>query len=190
MRKYKKAVWFLFLIYVMISASLYFLQEKLIFLPTPLEQEYVFKFEHDFEEVFLSAADGAVINALHFKANDPKGIVLYFHGNAGNLSRWGEITGFFVDLDYDVFVMDYRTYGKSTGDLSEQVLYDDAQMCYDHVLKHYKASDISIYGRSLGTGMATFLASKNEARQLILETPFTACPMWPRADFPFFRLNN
>lgn len=94
MRKYKKAVWFLFLIYVMISASLYFLQEKLIFLPTPLEQDYVFNFEHDFEEIFLTAADGAVINALHFKANDPKGIVLYFHGNAGNLSRWGEITGF------------------------------------------------------------------------------------------------
>jgi fermentation-respiration switch protein FrsA (DUF1100 family) len=170
----------------MISASLYFLQERLIFLPTSLPQEYNYSFEHDFEEVFLTAPDGARINALHFKANDPSGLVLYFHGNAGNLARWGEITGLFVEQNYDVFVMDYRTYGKSTGKLSEDALYRDAQMCYDHVAKFYNAQDINIYGRSLGTGMATFVASKNKARQLILETPYYSLPDVAKNRFPLF----
>ena len=56
--------------------------------------------------------------------------------------------------------MDYRTYGKSKGELSEQALYNDAQMCYNYVLDRYKETEISIYGRSLGTGMATYLAAK------------------------------
>lgn len=186
MRRFKRVVGFLIIIYVMISTSLYLLQEKLIFLPTPLAQEFVFGFEHNFEEVFLTAKDSAVINALHFKVERPKGVVLYFHGNAGNLSRWGEITGVFVEHDYDVFVMDYRTYGKSAGDLSEEALYSDAQLCFDYVRQFYEPSDISIYGRSLGTGMATHLASQNNAKQLILETPFYSLPDVAKHRFPVF----
>lgn len=156
----------------MIGASLYFFQEKLIFRPTTLSQDFTFNFSNPFEELFLKAEDGAVINAIHFKTENPKGVILYFHGNAGDLSRWGKITEFFVEKNYDVFVMDYRTYGKSKGTLSEQALYNDAQMCYNYVLERYAASEITIYGRSLGTGMATYLASNNNPKKLILETPF------------------
>ena len=151
----------------MIAASLFFFQEKLIFRPITLPQDFVYNFSNPFEELFLKAEDGAVINALHFKKENPKGIILYFHGNAGNLARWGKITEFFVEKDYDVLVMDYRTYGKSTGKLSEQALYSDAQMCYNYVLKQYEESEIIVYGRSLGTGMATYLASNNNPKQLI-----------------------
>jgi len=156
----------------MIATSLYFFQEKLIFRPTTLPQDFTFSFSNPFEELFLKAEDGAVINAIHFKKENPKGVILYFHGNAGNLARWGKITEFFVEKDYDLLVMDYRTYGKSIGKLSEKALYSDAQMCYDYVLKQYAASKIIVYGRSLGTGMATYLASNNNLKQLILETPF------------------
>jgi len=68
--------------------------------------------------------------------------------------------------------MDYRTYGKSTGKLSEAAMYSDAQYCYDYLLKHYSESQITLYGRSLGTGIAAYIASKNKAKQLILETPY------------------
>jgi len=170
----------------MIGASLYFLQEKLIFLPTTLPQDYAYSFSNPFEELFLKSDDGAVINTIHFKNENPKGVILYLHGNAGNLSRWGKITEFFVEKDYDVLVMDYRTYGKSKGKLSEEALYSDAQMCYDYILKHYEESEITIYGRSLGTGMATYLGSNNNPKQLILETPFYSLVEVAKHRFPVF----
>ena len=174
----------------MIGASLYFLQEKLIFIPTTLPQDYTYNFSYPFEELFLKAEDGAVINAIHFKTEQPKGVILYFHGNAGDLSRWGIITEFFVEKKYDVFVMDYRTYGKSRGKLSEQALYNDAQMCYDYLLKHYQESEITIYGRSIGTGMATYLASNNNPKQLILESPFYSLTDVARDRFLLFPIKK
>jgi len=174
----------------MIAASLYFFQEKLIFKPTTLPQDFTFSFSHPFEELFLKAEDGATINAIHFKTENPKGVILYFHGNAGDLSRWGKITEFFVEKDYDVFVMDYRTYGKSKGLLSEHALYSDAQMCYDYILKRYQETDIIIYGRSLGTGMATYLASNNNPKQLILETPFYSLTDIAKERFSLFPIKK
>lgn len=156
----------------MIATALYFLQEKILFLPTVLEQEYVYEFDYPFEELHLKPEEDVKLNALHFKAENPKGVILYFHGNAGDLSRWGNIVQHFVYLNYDVFIMDYRTYGKSTGKLNEQSFYNDAQYCYDYVLKHYSEDQITLYGRSIGTGLASFLASKNKPKQLILETPY------------------
>jgi len=149
-----------------------FFQEKLIFLPTTLSQDFEYSFSTPFEELFITTEDDARLNALHFKTENPKGVILYFHGNAGNLDRWGEITSEFTKLQYDVLVMDYRTYGKSTGKLSEKALYDDAQLFYNHLLKTYKEEEIIIYGRSLGTGIASHIASQNKPLKLILETPY------------------
>lgn len=170
----------------MISTALYFLQEKIMFFPSVLEQDYQYQFNHNFEELNLNTADGAKLNAIHFKVEKPKGVVLYFHGNAGDLSRWGTITEFFVDKQYDVLVMDYRTYGKSTGKLSEAVFYSDAQLFYNYLKDRYNEEDITIYGRSLGTGIATYLASKNKPKQLILETPYYSILDVAKDRFPIF----
>ena len=184
MRKVKNLIYGTALIFIMIGSSLYFLQEKLIFLPTRLKKDFQFEFQHQFEELFLEAQDGAMINALHFKAKEPKGVILYFHGNAGDLSRWGNITSYLVDKRFDVLIMDYRTYGKSTGKLSEKALYDDALMCYSYLLKSYKEEDIILYGRSLGTGIATYLASVKDPQQLILETPYYSLVDVAKRRFP------
>lgn len=164
---------------------LYFLQEKLIFLPTRLPQNYAYSFSEYFEEVFLTAQDGARLNALWFKRKDPKGLILYFHGNAGNLARWGEITIPFVQKGFDVLVMDYRTYGKSTGALSEAALYSDAQLFYDFAIDHYPEDQIVLYGRSLGTGLASKLAAFNTPGQLLLETPFYSLLDLGMSKFPW-----
>ena len=185
-KRLKKGLKILLILYVMIGASLYFLQEKILFLPTVLEQDYQYNFTHPFEEVFLKPAENASINALHFKTENPKGVILYFHGNAGDLSRWGNVAEFFVDKGYDMFIMDYRTYGKSKGKLSEQALYNDAQYCYDYLLKQYSENDITLYGRSLGTGLATFLASKHNPKRLILETPYYSILDVAKHRFPIF----
>ncbi len=189
-QRLKSAFVIVITIYIMIGASLYFFQEKLIFRPTTLPQDFIYNFSKPFEELFLNAEDGAIINAIHFKTEKPKGVIIYFHGNAGDLSRWGKITEFFVEKNYDVFVMDYRTYGKSKGTLSEQALYNDAQMCYDYVLKHYQETEIIVYGRSLGTGMATYLASNNNPKQIILETPFYSLADVAKGRFPLFPIKK
>ncbi|MBT8222220.1 MAG: lysophospholipase [Eudoraea sp.] len=172
MRRLKKILGVGLAAYLIAIIMLYFLQEKLIFLPTRLPQNYAYSFSEHFEEVFLSAADGARLNALWFKREDSNGLILYFHGNAGNLSRWGEIVIPFAKQGFDVLVMDYRTYGKSTGALSEEALYSDAQLFYDFAQKNYPEKQIILYGRSLGTGMATRLAADNQPALLLLETPY------------------
>lgn len=168
---------------------LFFFQEKLIFLPTKLPIDYIFSFSQPFKEFNLTTEDGAVLNALHFIQESPKGLILYFHGNAGALSRWGSITTFFVEQGYDVIVMDYRTYGKSTGKLSEMALYKDAQLFYDHALKLYPENDIILYGRSLGTGIAAQIAAQNNPRQLLLEAPYYSLQAIAKERYPFLPVN-
>lgn len=174
------------LLYLIIGVALYFLQEKMMFMPESLPQDYSYSFPGNFEEINLSTDDGALLNSLHFKAESPKGVILYFHGNAGELASWGKVVQKFVDRHYDVLVMDYRTYGKSTGKISESALYNDAQLFYDYLLKNYSEDEISIYGRSLGTTFATYVASKNNPKQLILEAPFYSVDEVARQRFPIF----
>jgi len=170
----------------MVGSILYFLQEKMLFLPTVLEQDYTFEFTQPFEELFLKTDKGAVINAIHFKVENSKGVILYFHGNAGDLSRWGLLAEYFVEKQYDVLIIDYRTYGKSIGKLSEKALYSDAEYCYNYLKERYKEDNIILYGRSLGTGIATYLASKTKPKQLILETPYYSITDVAKSRFPMF----
>lgn len=172
MLNFKKGLIFVVSLSALIFIGFYFMQKKLIFLPTKLAADYEYTFQEPFEEVFLETEDGSKLNAIHFKIENPKGLILYFHGNAGDLSRWGEIASDFTKDHYDVLIMDYRTFGKSTGTISEKNLFDDAQLFYEHALKSYSEAEVIVYGRSLGTTFATFIASENNPKKLILETPF------------------
>lgn len=159
-------------LYLVLCILLYFFQERLIFFPQKLAIDHQFHFAGDFEEKFFQVDEETMVHALHFFSKNPKGVILYFHGNAGALDNWGEVADDFVKMNYDVLISDFRGFGKSTGKISEAGFYQDAQMMYDALLKKYDTSQIIIYGRSLGSGVAVDLAAKNKAQQLILETPF------------------
>jgi len=162
----------LLILYVTVCTLMYFKQELFIFLPDKLPQGFKFNYPNA-TEVFLPIENNQHIHGLYFStAEQAKGVVLYFHGNAGALDKWGLVANNFLPLGYDVLIMDYRTYGKSLGKLSEQSLFDDAQLAYDYLIKKFAARDIVIYGRSIGTGIATQLASKNLCKTLLLETPY------------------
>ncbi len=176
--------------FIAVGVALYYIQHRLIFRPTKLKKDFKFEFNNDFEEIFLKPSKRSSLNALYFKSANPKGVILYFHGNQGNLARWGHISEYFVNLDYDVFIIDYRTYGKSEGKLSENALYQDAQYCYDYLLDNYTEDQIVIYGRSLGTGIATYLASKNSPQKLLLETPYYSLIDVAQFRFPFFPVSR
>jgi alpha-beta hydrolase superfamily lysophospholipase len=171
-------------IYGLLCGAIYFFQESLIFLPTELSQDHVFDLNYPFEEITLNTEDGAKLNGLHFQKDNSKGLILYFHGNAGNLQRWGELTEFFVAKGYNVIVMDYRGYGKSTGIKTMKLLYKDAHLWYDFAKEQYSEDEIIVYGRSLGTGIATYIASKNDPEKVILETPFYSLTEIAKNRFP------
>ena len=157
---------------MIIMVVAYFFQEKFIFFPEKLNTEFGYSFTDPFIERNFKIDDKVSINAVHFKTPDPKGIIFYFHGNAGSLLRWGEVAPDFLMLHYDILIVDYRGYGKSTGKISERGLYRDARVIYDSLKKEYPENRIIIYGRSIGTGIATWLASETEPGKLILESPF------------------
>jgi alpha-beta hydrolase superfamily lysophospholipase len=152
---------------------LYFFQEKLIFFPQHLDKNYKFEFVQKFEELNIVATDGKLINGLLFQADSSKGLIFYFHGNAGNLSTWGEVAKTYTDLNYDVFIIDYRSYGKSEGKINEQKqLFEDNQIAYNELKNKYAENKIIVLGYSIGTGLASKLASTNNPKLLILQAPY------------------
>ena len=158
--------------YGLLVIAIYFLQEKLLFHPEKLPARYQFEFSFPFKELHISTTPEATINGLYFQAEKSQGLVLYFHGNAGSLRTWGGVAQDFLVCNYDVLMIDYRGYGKSTGKLSEEALYNDAQKVFQYVSKHISFDKVVIYGRSLGTGIATKVAAENEVDLLILESPY------------------
>lgn len=164
---------------------MYFFQEKIIFLPSKIPAEHSFNFSQPFQEFFLTAKDGAQLNAVHIQNNSTKGVVLYFHGNSGNISDLNHVADLLTKKGYDAIFVDYRTFGKSTGKLSEQALNEDAQLFYDYTKKTYVENKIIVYGRSFGTGIVSRLAAKNKPCRLILESPFYSALDMGKYRFPF-----
>lgn len=162
-----------FSIYVLICGALYFFQEKLIFFPQKLEKNYQFNFGQEFEEMNIRAEDGKLLNGLLFKASASKGLIFYLHGNAGSLSTWGSVAKTYTDLNYDIFILDYRSYGKSEGTInSENQLFEDNQTAYNELKQKYSESQIIVIGYSIGSGLAAKIASTNSPKLLILQAPY------------------
>ncbi|MEO5571832.1 MAG: alpha/beta fold hydrolase [Bacteroidia bacterium] len=159
--------------YIFISGLLYFTQEKLIFFPEKLDKDFKFEFYQKFEELNIKVQDKVFLNGLLFKSESSKGLIFYLHGNAGSLRSWGEVAKTYTDLNYDVFIPDYRGYGKSDGNISSQEqLYQDIQTVYDNFKTKYDENKIIVLGYSIGTGPATKLASANHPKLLILQAPY------------------
>ncbi|MEO7984386.1 MAG: alpha/beta fold hydrolase [Bacteroidota bacterium] len=162
------------LVYIMIGIILFFLQEKFIFHPTKLPADYKYQFDIPFREVDLPVTNKKNLSIVQFILPDSvrKGIVLYFHGNRQNINRYAKYATNFTRNGYEVWMIDYPGYGKSTGKRTEQVLYDDALVFYSMALSKVSVEQIIVYGKSLGTGIAAQLASVRDCKRLILETPY------------------
>lgn len=102
-----------------------------------------------------------------------QGVIAYLHGNRGNQYECRFQIDIFLAAGYDVSVLDYRGFGESEGPITEENLLNDALLWYDDLEKKgYKQEDIVVWGRSFGTGMAAYIASKRTPRKLVLETPY------------------
>lgn len=181
----------------MLIVGVYLLQEKIIFQSDGLDKNYIFSFEQPFTEISIKTIGEYDLSGILFSptTKSSKGTILYFHGNANNMQRWGNYAVDFTKLGYHVLMIDYAGFGKSQGRPDEEVLYQNAEDTWQWAQHHLPSKNFIIYGRSLGTGVASYLASTHQASQLILETPFYALeqsqykiffPFGLKYDFPTY----
>jgi len=173
-KRFWKWIKIVLIIYLVIGIALYFFQDKILFSPQKLPPDYVFNFPVPFKEISLPVNKEKNLSIIQFTVPDSvcRGVVLYFHGNRRNIERYASFATNFTGNNYEVWMMDYPGYGKSTGERTEQILYDDALQFYKMARARFSKDSIIIYGRSLGTGIASQLASTRDCKRLILESPY------------------
>lgn len=160
-------------LYLLIVGLLYFNQESLFFHATKLDKNHAFTFTQKFKEISIPTSDKLKLNGLLFQTEKPKGLVFYLHGNAGTVETWGNIAAYYTSLGYDIFILDYRGFGKSEGEISsEEQLFSDISSAYNQLKKQYKEENIIITGYSIGSGLAAYLAASNHPKALILQAPY------------------
>jgi len=160
--------------YLTIGALLYSYQYKLLYHPTP-------NIKIDYPQMVLHRDDAKVV--VHVLNEGHTNAILYFGGNAESMAQSAD----YIAQQFPTFtcyLMDYRGYGESTGESSEKVLYEDALALYDEVVKKHER--ISIGGRSLGTGVATYVAAHREVSKLALITPYDSIVSVAQGRYPLY----
>lgn len=154
-------------------ALLWFAQERLIFQPQKLPQQHRFEFGADVHEAWVPREDGVRLHALHLRLPRPDAVVFYLHGNAGNLESWFVNLDFWRSLNVDLFMIDYRGYGKSGGTVqSEEQLRADVRAAWDQLAPAYAGKPRVIFGRSLGSALAAQLAAEVAPELTVLVSPY------------------
>jgi uncharacterized protein len=166
------------LIYIIGGVALYFLQDYILFRPVTLNRDHKYDFPEKHRDVNIPITENSNLNIIQFLSTDSitKGVVLYFHGNKKNISRYAKYPPYFTKHGYEVWLIDYPGFGKSTGKFTEQNLYDWAGYMYKLARSRFGTDSIIIYGKSMGTGIAAQLASIEPCKKLILETPYYNFP--------------
>lgn len=177
---------FIILIYCVIGIALYYLQDKLLFRPEPLGENYIYQFDMPHKELNIPYTRESNMNIIQFLPKDSlaKGVVLYFHGNRQNIAHYASRAPFFTKNNYEVWMLDYPGYGKSTGKMTEAILYEWALTFYKLARARFPKDSIILYGRSMGTGIAAQLAAVRDCKALVLETPYYSFPSIAGTWFP------
>jgi pimeloyl-ACP methyl ester carboxylesterase len=159
-------------VYAVLIAALAWRQESLLFQPQRLPADHRFDLGADVHEVTVDVP-GARLNALHLRLPHPDGVVFFLHGNGGSLANWFVNIDYYRRLNLDLFMLDYRGYGKSTGRIdSQSQLQADVRAAWDQLAAPYAGKRRVIYGRSLGTGLAAMLAADVQPELTVLVSPY------------------
>ncbi|HMI61398.1 MAG TPA: alpha/beta fold hydrolase [Puia sp.] len=167
----------LILLYSVIGIAWYYGQEKLLFHPVAIDRKIAYAFDQPFTELNIPYDAATNLNVVQFRATDrpadslAKGVVLYFHGNTTGISMFAPAAIDFTAKGYEVWMLDYPGFGKSTGTFTEKKLYEYALVFYKLARSRWSPLQITLYGKSMGTGIAAQLASVRDCRRLILESP-------------------
>lgn len=166
------------ILYCLIGIVLYYLQGFFLFHPKKLDADHVFNFDKPFQEISIPVNNEDTISMIKFFPKDSlrKGVVIYYHGNMNHVEHYAVFADNFTKHGYEVWMEDYPGFGKSTGKRTEKKLYEQALQVQKMAAAMYNTDSIIIYGKSFGTGIATYVASVTHCRKLILETPYYSIP--------------
>jgi fermentation-respiration switch protein FrsA (DUF1100 family) len=172
------------------AGFIYLMQPRLIYYPDLPTRELTgtpARSGLDYEDITLQTTDGLRLSAWFIPRPAPRATLLFFHGNAGNLSHRLESIRLFHDLGLAVFIIDYRGYGQSEGSPTEAGTYRDAAAAWHYLVdaRHIAPQEIVIFGRSLGGAIAAELASRTRPAALILESAFTSVPNMAARLYPW-----
>lgn len=166
-------------------ALLWWGQERLLFHPTALPQTHRFDHGPEVHETWVDVP-GARLHALHLQLPDPQGIVFFLHGNAGNLQGWFGAAGLYRQAGYDVYMLDYRGYGKSSGQVeSEAQLHADVAAAWAQVAPRYRGLRRVLVGASVGTGLAAVLAAQVQPELTLLVSPYISIAALAQEKLPW-----
>ncbi len=174
-------------VYVILVIIVWFFQSHLIYFPEREISMTPDQIRLPYEEISFEASDGVKLSGWFIPAENSRGVVLFCHGNAGNISHRLESIRIFHDLGLSVFIFDYRGYGKSGGEPSEKGTYLDVEAAWDYLVENRQAdpAGIIIFGRSLGGAVASWLAKARTPCALIVESTFTSIPDIGAETYPF-----
>jgi len=194
------AVLLLLLALIFMNAWMYLKQPRMIFFPFDSVSVTPASWGLEYEEVGLRTRDGLTLHGWYIPAKGSDKVLLFFHGNAGNIAHRGDSVAIFHGLGLNVFIFDYRGYGRSEGAPSEDGLYLDARAAWTYLTQDrgFAGGDIILFGRSLGGAVATRLATEVQPAGLILESTFSSArdmadevfPVLSRLVFLRFRFNT
>jgi uncharacterized protein len=172
---------------IIVPLALFLLQDSLIFFPRPLSEAQRAGIVRQFpfaSEIVLRSGDGKQIHAWHVAARPGAPLVLYFGGNAEDVS-WMIPEARRRTPELAWLLVNYRGYGGSEGSPSEETISADALQWYDHASAHLKPRAVSVFGRSLGSGAAVVVASQRRVDAVVLVTPFDSLVEVARRHYPF-----
>jgi uncharacterized protein len=168
----RRTVITIIIVYLAGGLLLYLFQDMLIFHPKSLSQQHKFSFSEPYEELNLPLGKDN-LSIVKFKPTENrKGLVLFFHGNMENVEHYKQYPSLFTKKGFEIWMIDYPGFGKTTGKRTENIMYQQAMIMYKKATEEIQADSIVLYGKSLGTGLASFVASQGKSRLLILETPY------------------
>lgn len=165
--------------YLIVMLLMAIFEESLIFFPAPYDDGRDWQpVGLDFQDVYFEANDGTRLHGWYCPHESPRAVVLFAHGNAGNIAGRADVARTLQRMQLSVFMFDYRGYGRSEGQPNEPGILDDARAARAKLaeLAGVAESDIVLMGRSLGGGVMVDLAANDGARGLILESTFTSLP--------------
>ena len=164
--------------YGLLVAAVYLMQGRMLYLPdmpgrtlelTPADAGM------EYNDLWFETSDGIRLHGWFIPGRSDR-VLLFFHGNAGNISHRIESIRQFLELGLSVMIIDYRGYGQSGGSISESGIYRDADAAWNYLRETRDADDIVVFGRSLGASVAARLAASQQPSGLIVESSFTSVP--------------
>jgi uncharacterized protein len=164
----------LLFVYVGLAAMLYFTQRSMMYFPETIHTSPAEAGLPEAEEISLNAADGVRIVGWHVAPRDGQPVILYLHGNGGALRYRVERFHRLIKEGVGLVAIEYRGYGGSEGSPSEAGLFADAEAAYAFAASRYRPDQLVLWGESLGTGVAVYLAAEKPVGRVILEAPFTS----------------